>query len=663
MSRLICTLTRLTMLAAALAVAGCSDGGDNDNRAVTPAPEPSPANTTAVSATPEPGQVVAGSSSEARAGVDLLLDLDTGVLSGTVSVENAAATAVELRRGFAMESGPVELAFEEDDSGVWSVPADTALSRDMLDALARGELYLLVVTADHPGGAVRGQLLMDGVAVAFFPLSGAQEVPSVDTTATGSGAITLYDGERTLAVHVVTRDLRAPVASHVHRALAGTNGPVVFELSRDPDDETHWFVEDTPLAAADLDDLDSGRFYVNVHTENNPGGELRAQLPGTGVGVVFTALTGDDVVPPADVDAGAILATTVGARERVATFHLNLRGLENATRASIRQAPLMQNGPVAVALEQDVENFGHWFALDVTLTESEYQALQNQGLYAQVDTVALPGGALRGQLQPAGTRAGEADTFVVTGSTPANGATVATFPATVTVRFNGEPLRPRAAQFELLASGGDRRFTDGNEIAIAIMAVVQDGDQVGLDLTGVIPSDDSYQLTVAGTGDRGLVDSMGRILDGDRDGVAGGDAIITFALDTLPGPAPEPGPEPEPQPEPEPEPEPETTTLTQVQSRVFDPSCAFSGCHAGASPAAGQNLSAGRAWSNLVNVPSSQNPAYTRVIPGDADNSLLIMKLEGTAPFGSRMPLGGAPLSNGQIQSIRAWVNAGALDN
>lgn len=106
-----------------------------------------------------------------------------------------------------------------------------------------------------------------------------------------------------------------------------------------------------------------------------------------------------------------------------------------------------------------------------------------------------------------------------------------------------------------------------------------------------------------------------------------------------------------------------STTLSEIQANIFNRSCAFSGCHAGASPAAGQNLSEGRSFSNLVNVPSSQNSAFIRVLPGDPDNSLLIRKLEGPVPFGSRMPLGRQPLDSEAIQSIRDWISAGALDN
>jgi hypothetical protein len=75
------------------------------------------------------------------------------------------------------------------------------------------------------------------------------------------------------------------------------------------------------------------------------------------------------------------------------------------------------------------------------------------------------------------------------------------------------------------------------------------------------------------------------------------------------------------------------------------------------------NLSSGQSFSNLVNRPSSQNASLTRVIPFDANRSLIVQKLEGTAPVGSRMPLGRAPLSNSKIQTVREWIDAGAEDN
>lgn len=49
------------------------------------------------------------------------------------------------------------------------------------------------------------------------------------------------------------------------------------------------------------------------------------------------------------------------------------------------------------------------------------------------------------------------------------------------------------------------------------------------------------------------------------------------------------------------------------------------------------------------------------VIPGDADNSLLVQVLEGTSTTISQMPPGGS-LSNNNIHTIRRWIDDGALE-
>jgi len=65
--------------------------------------------------------------------------------------------------------------------------------------------------------------------------------------------------------------------------------------------------------------------------------------------------------------------------------------------------------------------------------------------------------------------------------------------------------------------------------------------------------------------------------------------------------------------------------IDDVQTQVFSPSCALSGCHNGTrSP----NLSAGLSFSQIVNVSSSQSLDY--IEPNNPDNSYLIRKIEGT---------------------------------
>jgi uncharacterized protein (TIGR03118 family) len=110
-----------------------------------------------------------------------------------------------------------------------------------------------------------------------------------------------------------------------------------------------------------------------------------------------------------------------------------------------------------------------------------------------------------------------------------------------------------------------------------------------------------------------------------------------------------------------------TVTLTQLQTLVFTPMC--SSCHSGTVPAGGalpasMNLKSGHSFASLVNVASIEQGALKRVKPGDAANSYLIHKLEGSAGItGSRMPLGGPFLDAATMDMINAWINAGAPNN
>jgi len=99
---------------------------------------------------------------------------------------------------------------------------------------------------------------------------------------------------------------------------------------------------------------------------------------------------------------------------------------------------------------------------------------------------------------------------------------------------------------------------------------------------------------------------------------------------------------------------------------IFTANCAFSGCHAGSSPAQGMNLSDGQAYANIVNVQSNES-GLLRVDPGDPDQSYLVHKIQGTqgtvGGSGGQMPLGGTPLTQAQINLIREWITNGAQEN
>ena len=106
-------------------------------------------------------------------------------------------------------------------------------------------------------------------------LSGSQEVPAVTTSASGTGAITV-GADRSVSGSVTTSGLVGTMA-HIHEAPAGKNGPVIIPLTKSGNDG--WTVPPgAKLTDAQYQAFKAGDLYVNVHSDQHKGGEIRAQL-------------------------------------------------------------------------------------------------------------------------------------------------------------------------------------------------------------------------------------------------------------------------------------------------------------------------------------------------------------------------------------------------
>src|SRR5262245_46005356 len=103
-------------------------------------------------------------------------------------------------------------------------------------------------------------------------------------------------------------------------------------------------------------------------------------------------------------------------------------------------------------------------------------------------------------------------------------------------------------------------------------------------------------------------------------------------------------------------------TLLVVQSHVFTPRCALSGCHAGPSAPFGLDLSSIAASSaSLDGVFSAEKPAMLRIAPGDSASSYLYWKITANPGIaGDPMPLTGGPLSSADVNLIASWIDGGA---
>ena len=104
-----------------------------------------------------------------------------------------------------------------------------------------------------------------------------------------------------------------------------------------------------------------------------------------------------------------------------------------------------------------------------------------------------------------------------------------------------------------------------------------------------------------------------------------------------------------------------------LKSELFATACVQ--CHTAGTAAATESglvLDDGDVHAALVNAPpknaSAAAAGMLRVAPRNAERSLLYHKLQRTTPVahGNPMPLGGAPISVGQLEFIRLWIEAGA---
>jgi len=106
-------------------------------------------------------------------------------------------------------------------------------------------------------------------------LSGDQEVPPVTTSASGAGTISV-GADKSVSGSVMVKGVNA-TAAHIHEAAKGKNGPVIVPLTKSGDN-TFSVAAGAKLSDAQMQALQSGNLYVNVHSAANPNGEIRAQL-------------------------------------------------------------------------------------------------------------------------------------------------------------------------------------------------------------------------------------------------------------------------------------------------------------------------------------------------------------------------------------------------
>ncbi len=155
--------------------------------------------------------------------------------------------------------------------------------RRVLSLLSVGALVLL-------GSAVQAQA--QNISCTAL-LSGGNEVPGIASGSGGTATVTMNVPAGTIAYAVNVFNLPTGVTqSHIHAGSPGVGGPVVINFAVTPTASNDFAIAgtatQTDLVARPAQGINSmedvaqmlatNQAYVNVHSQANPGGEIRGQL-------------------------------------------------------------------------------------------------------------------------------------------------------------------------------------------------------------------------------------------------------------------------------------------------------------------------------------------------------------------------------------------------
>lgn len=220
----------------------------------------------------------------------------TGSFSGLGSnyiVVGETGSGAHLHSGLAGQNGGVEVSLapdlDGDSRGGVYLPGDNefTLDTDQVDLLVNRSLYANIHTADFNGGEIRGQVLPLAQHYFTTSLTGKTEVGPVITDAQGGLAFEFRNGTLTAtgSFSGLESNNIGSAGSHIHAAAAGENGDVihalepVLESETDARAGTYSAADNTfDFSADEIGELVSAGLYVNVHSTDNPGGEIRGQI-------------------------------------------------------------------------------------------------------------------------------------------------------------------------------------------------------------------------------------------------------------------------------------------------------------------------------------------------------------------------------------------------
>ena len=345
------------------------------------------------------------------------LTINTDTLSVRGNITNSGLDNADLAHihGPALagaNAGPIVTYIKDSTNpALWEFPDDTVVSQTIMDYILTGQAYINVHSTlnGFPGGEIRGQIgsptLLGSVNIPVT-LSGDFSVSALtpNPAAAGTGTLTLNRDTGALSGSITTSGLSsATVNAHIHTGLAGIAGGVVVALDF-ATANTVSVIPGTVLSSAQMTELLNANYYINVHTTNNTGGELRGQILPANFQVIRTLLDGASVTVPTGSTNTGIGFLTINPVTLSVRGNITNTGLDNADLAHIHGPALAgANAGAIVTYIKDSTNSALWeFPDDTVVSQTIMDYILTGQAYINVHSTlnGFPGGEIRGQIAP-----------------------------------------------------------------------------------------------------------------------------------------------------------------------------------------------------------------------------------------------------------------------
>jgi Cu/Zn superoxide dismutase len=266
-----------------------------------------------------------------------------------------------------------------------------------LALLAVPAIFALVVA-----GSVSARSQATAIRIAAVMNSGDERPAPTGDVANARGTftatVTKTDAGASLNWTLTFTNMSGPAtAAHIHTGARGTPGPVVVPLCAPCTSGASGTanINETVLAA-----IQGDRAYVNVHTRQNPAGEIRDQVSPVATTSAALSAAKERPKPKGNVRRAKGTFTATVKKEgtnAVITWRLTFGGLTGrAVAAHIHRGAPGKAGPVIVPLCAPCRNGARGQA---TVGAAVLNALESGRAYVNVHTRKNQAGEIRGQLR------------------------------------------------------------------------------------------------------------------------------------------------------------------------------------------------------------------------------------------------------------------------